>query len=86
MASTQPSRRYTAAEYLELDRKAECKSEFLNGQIFSMAGASPRHSIGTHSIGTGYQHRFRAQGIDDCIQPPCAWGKSRTRAAISSER
>lgn len=41
--STQPKHRYTADEYLELDRAAEVRSEFVDGEIYSMAGASARH-------------------------------------------
>lgn len=37
-------RRYTPEEYLELERAAEFKSEYLEGQIYAMAGASPTHS------------------------------------------
>lgn len=33
----------TAADYLENERHAETKSEFLNGEIVAMAGASPKH-------------------------------------------
>jgi len=34
----------TPEEYLELERKAEHKSEYYNGEIFAMAGASRRHN------------------------------------------
>ena len=37
-------RRFTPLEYLELERRAQYKSEFLDGQIYAMAGASPRHN------------------------------------------
>jgi Uma2 family endonuclease len=37
-------RRYTAEEYLESERAAECRHEFLDGQIFAMAGESLSHS------------------------------------------
>jgi Uma2 family endonuclease len=37
-------RRYTAEEYLELERAAERRHEFLDGQIFAMAGESLSHS------------------------------------------
>ena len=37
--------RYTALEYLVLEDKAEFKSEFINGEIISMAGASANHNI-----------------------------------------
>jgi Uma2 family endonuclease len=36
---------FTPQEYLDLERKATHKSEYLNGQIFAMAGASPQHTI-----------------------------------------
>lgn len=32
-------------EYLRLERAAEFKSEFFRGEIFAMAGGSPRHSL-----------------------------------------
>jgi Uma2 family endonuclease len=37
-------RRYTAAEYLERERQALEKSEFFNGEIIDMAGASRNHN------------------------------------------
>jgi len=42
--STLPHPRITAQEYLEIERKAEFKSEYYNGEIFAMSGGSPRHS------------------------------------------
>jgi Uma2 family endonuclease len=35
----------TAREYLAIERRAEFKSEFLNGGMFAMTGASPRHNF-----------------------------------------
>ena len=35
---------YTPKEYLEKEVKAEFKSEYWDGQIYAMAGGSPRHS------------------------------------------
>lgn len=37
--------RYTPEQYLELELSAECKSEYLDGQIFAMAGASLPHEL-----------------------------------------
>jgi Uma2 family endonuclease len=34
----------TPEEYLAIERKAEFRSEFLNGKMFAMAGASPFHN------------------------------------------
>ena len=35
----------TSEEYLELERKAEYKSEYLHGEIFAMTGASRKHNL-----------------------------------------
>ena len=37
-------------EYLALERKAEYKSEYLNGEIFAMTGASRKHNLITINI------------------------------------
>ena len=36
---------YTPEEYLALERAAEDKSEYFNGEIFAMTGASRRHNL-----------------------------------------
>ncbi|MFN0109830.1 MAG: Uma2 family endonuclease [Blastocatellia bacterium] len=36
---------HTVAEYLELERRAEERHEFIDGLIRAMAGESPRHSL-----------------------------------------
>ena len=41
--STLPKSFVTPAEYLELERKAEYKSEYYNGEIFPMPGVSRKH-------------------------------------------
>jgi Uma2 family endonuclease len=44
--TTQPSGvRLTAQEYLRIERDAEEKSEFINGEMFGMGGASLRHTV-----------------------------------------
>jgi Uma2 family endonuclease len=43
--------RLTPEEYLALDRAAEIRSEYYNGQMYAMSGASHRHGIVTHNIG-----------------------------------
>jgi len=41
---TAAKQRLTVQEYLELERKAEVRSEFLDGEMFAMAGGTRRHS------------------------------------------
>jgi Uma2 family endonuclease len=40
-----PSKPLTPGEYLEIERKAEIRSEFIAGRIYAMAGASRRHNL-----------------------------------------
>ena len=35
---------YSVEEYLELERKAEERHQYLDGYIFAMAGESPEHA------------------------------------------
>lgn len=50
MAQPDPTRRYTPAEYLILERAAATKSELIDGEIFAMAGASRRHNLITGNV------------------------------------
>jgi Uma2 family endonuclease len=50
--SSQPKTFLTQSEYLDLERRAEFKSEYYNGEMFAMAGANPRHvDIVTNLVG-----------------------------------
>src|SRR5271165_4915242 len=61
MASAAPKKRYTPQEYLALERQAAYKSEYLDGNIIAMAGASREHNLITgnlgRSIGNQLEHR-----------------------------
>lgn len=46
----QSTDRYTLPEYLEHERTADFKSEYLGGRIYAMAGASPEHSAITFNL------------------------------------
>lgn len=43
---TEPARKltYTFAEYLALEAKSETKHEYINGEVFAMAGGTPGHA------------------------------------------
>ncbi len=43
--STQAKTFLTPEEYLEIERKAEFKSEYFNGEMFAMAGAKEAHNL-----------------------------------------
>ena len=57
MGLPQPAKPLTEAEYLELDRRAEFKSEFFGGEMFASAGGTPMHSL----IATNLASEFRAR-------------------------
>ena len=44
MSSPRPNR-LTPGEYLELERKAEIRSEYIAGRMYAMSGASRRHGL-----------------------------------------
>jgi Uma2 family endonuclease len=45
MSLVQTAPRLTEAEYLAIERAAEFKSEFFEGEMFAMAGGKPQHSL-----------------------------------------
>jgi Uma2 family endonuclease len=57
--SAQPETFYTPEEYLELEREAEIRSEYLDGQIFAMSGASEAHIIITDNLSAELRIRLR---------------------------
>lgn len=52
---------YTAAEYLRLERAAEHKSEFVNGRIHAMTGASRAHNLIVGNIFGEIRARLRGR-------------------------
>jgi hypothetical protein len=63
---TQPKAFLTPEEYLEIERKAEYKSEYWNGQMFplgeppsDMAGAREQHSLIAMHVGAELDRQFR---------------------------
>ena len=61
MALPEPLHRLTEAEYLEMERAAEFKSEFYDGEIFAMAGGTPRHSLIGTNVAVEFGNRLRAK-------------------------
>ncbi len=43
--ATDPKQRLTVQDYLILERRAETKSDYLDGETFAMTGASRKHNL-----------------------------------------
>ncbi len=52
---------YTPAEYLALERKAPTKSEYINGQIYAMSGASEAHNLITLNVAAEIRSQLRGR-------------------------
>jgi len=72
---SQPKARVTVEEYLALERQAPSKSEYFDGEIFAMSGASRRHNLIALNIG--------AELRDQLKQRPCEVYTSDMRVKIS---
>ncbi|HXM69544.1 MAG TPA: Uma2 family endonuclease [Thermoanaerobaculia bacterium] len=51
----------TPEEYLALERAAERKSEYRDGEIIGMTGASRRHSLITVNVGSELSQQLRGR-------------------------
>ena len=58
-----PVSKLTAEEYLALNRAAEIRSEFLDGEMFAMSGVSMGHARLQQNISVGLHASLRAR---DC--------------------
>lgn len=54
----------TPQEYLEQERKAAYKSEYINGRIYAMSGGSRQHSVIAVHIGTALDTQFEGRTCD----------------------
>ncbi len=52
---------YTPEQYLELEREAEYKSEYVDGQIYAMSGASEEHNLIAGNIFGHLWSQFRGR-------------------------
>lgn len=74
--SSRPQIFITPTEYLTRERQAEQKSEYFNGEIFAMSGASPRHVL----IVTNVVAELRGQ----LKQRPCTVYSTDLRVKVSA--
>ena len=59
MSLPKASPRLTEAEYLRIERAADFKSEFFDGEMFAMAGGSPEHSLISTNLAREFGNRLR---------------------------
>jgi len=57
--SAVPKRKLTPVEYLAIEKKATFKSEFFNGEMFAMAGASRPHNTVVMNLGGEIHARLK---------------------------
>lgn len=62
MAVANPAPRLSEAEYLEIERKAEFKSEFYDGEMFAMSGGSRWHSLISANVGGELRQALKGRG------------------------
>lgn len=62
--ATEPMARISPEEYLAQERQAETKSEYLNGEVFAMTGASRRHNLIVSNLVVALHGQTRARGCE----------------------
>ena len=65
--SAQPQPRWTAEEYLAHERQTETKSEFLDGEVFAMAGASREHNLISLNVAVALHPQLAARGCEEYV-------------------
>lgn len=53
---------YTTEEYLELEEKSECKNEYIDGEIVSMAGGTTNHNEISLNFCTNFKLQMQDKG------------------------
>jgi Uma2 family endonuclease len=76
--SSQTTTYLTPEEYLAIERKAESKSEYINGEIVAMTGASREHNL----ISVNLTRKISEQ----LIRRPCEMYASDMRVRVPSTR
>ncbi len=75
LMSTGLKKRYTPDEYLKLERAAEFKSQYFNGEIFAMSGATRQHCRVTTNLVSRMEQQLR--------DTPCEVLNSDMRVKVS---
>lgn len=73
--SLQAKTRISPEEYLAMEREAETKHEYFDGEVFAMVGASPKHVLIVTNIVSSLHAQFRGR--------PCTVYASDLRLKVS---
>ncbi len=76
--SSQLEPRFTPEQYLELERDAAYKSEYLDGEIFAKAGASEAHNLIVANVVSELHAQFKGR--------PCRTYPSDMKVEVGSNR
>jgi Uma2 family endonuclease len=76
--SSQPTTYLTPAEYLAIERKAEYKSEYIDGEIVAMTGASRKHNLIVFNIALEIGRQIKGR--------PCEGYSNDMRVRVPSTR
>ena len=74
--STLPRTFITPEQYLEIERAAECKSEYYNGEMFAMSGAQRPHIVIVTNVVRELGNQFRGR--------PCEVYSNDMRVRVSA--
>ena len=72
--TSQPKTYLTPEEYLAMERQNDYKSEYIDGEVFAMTGASRRHNLITINLGREVSQQSKGQ--------PCEAYSSEMRVRI----
>ena len=65
--SAEPNRRVSIEDYLAAERRAEIKSEYLDGEVFAMSGASRPHNLVVWNLAGLLHGQLKARGCEAYI-------------------
>lgn len=60
--ASDPRPRVSPEDYLAMERRSEARSEYLDGEIFAMTGASERHNLLAGNLYTAFRAQLRPRG------------------------
>lgn len=60
--ATQPTKRYTLEEYIELDKNSEERFEYFDGEVFNMSGVHPNHALLESRLITTFNNQTAKRG------------------------